>query len=103
MISDPAWLTVAADGQLSGVPADADTGQNEFTVRATNESGFFDDTTLKIYVANRYTGELGLVDLANFASRWLDFDCGTCGGTDLNGDGDTDMEDMAIFAGYWLK
>jgi hypothetical protein len=103
LISDPAWLTVAADGQLSGVPADADTGQNEFTVRATNESGFFDDTTLKIYVANRYTGELGLVDLANFASRWLDFDCGTCGGTDLNGDGDTDMEDMAIFAGYWLK
>ncbi|MCK4999110.1 MAG: hypothetical protein KAS23_06235, partial [Anaerohalosphaera sp.] len=31
------WLDVAADGTLSGVPGDMDTGVNHFTIRATDE------------------------------------------------------------------
>ena len=103
LISGPSWLSVATDGQLSGVPADGDTGSNVFTVRVTDDEGLYDDATLNIYVFNRYTGELGFSDFAKFAERWLDTGCGSCGGAELDGDGDVDIYDMAIFAGLWLK
>ena len=103
LVSAPSWLTVASDGQLSGIAADDDTGSNAFTVRVTDDDGLYDDAILNVYAAGRYTGELGLSDLTAFAGRWLDTDCGTCGGTDLNNDGDVNMQDWAIFAGYWLK
>ena len=102
-ISGPSWLTVAPDGQLSGVAADGDTGPNEFVVRVTDSEGFYDEATMDIYVFIRFTGELGLSDLAAFAPQWLGTDCGACGGTDLDGDGDNDLADWAIFSGYWLK
>jgi autotransporter-associated beta strand protein len=35
----PAWLTVAADGSLSGKPTPGDGGTNYFTVRATDAAG----------------------------------------------------------------
>jgi hypothetical protein len=41
--------------------------------------------------------------LGVFAAWWLGSDCDICGGVDLDGDSDVDMEDWAIFAGYWLK
>ena len=103
LVSAPTWLTVASDGQLSGIPKDSNTSSNAFTVRVTDDGGLYDDATLNIYVAGRYTGELGMSDLAVFAAQWLDTGCGVCGGTDLDDDGDNDMNDWAIFAGYWLK
>jgi len=103
LVSAPSWLTIASDGQLSGVPKDSNTTSNTFTVRVTDAAGLYDDATLNIYVAGRFTGELGLSDLTAFAARWLDTSCGSCG-ADLDGDGDNiDMQDWAIFAGYWLK
>jgi alpha-glucosidase len=46
----PAWLTVAADGGLSGTPAPTDVGTNTFSVRVTDSQGMSSDTTLLITV-----------------------------------------------------
>jgi Concanavalin A-like lectin/glucanases superfamily/Putative Ig domain len=49
-VSGPAWLRVAADGGLSGIPGQADAGTNSFVVRATDLGGFSDETTLQLAV-----------------------------------------------------
>ncbi len=49
-ISGPAWLSVAADGTLSGTPGAADVGANTFVVRVTDLAGAFADATLAITV-----------------------------------------------------
>jgi fibronectin type 3 domain-containing protein len=49
-ISGPAWLTVAADGTLSGSPSAGDAGVSTFTVRVTDASGAFSDIALSITV-----------------------------------------------------
>lgn len=46
----PAWLEVASDGLLSGTPAAGDVGTCEFTLRATDNGGYFAETTLRIDV-----------------------------------------------------
>ncbi len=46
----PSWLTVAADGTLSGTPAISDGGPNEFTVRATDADGLHAEATVQIHV-----------------------------------------------------
>lgn len=48
----PAWLVIAADGSLSGVPANADVGPNLFTIRVTDAAGAHAETSLAITVAN---------------------------------------------------
>jgi hypothetical protein len=48
--SGPAWLSVAPDGQLSGVPGLGDGGLNSFVVRVTDSENFFAETTLEITV-----------------------------------------------------
>jgi autotransporter-associated beta strand protein len=50
-VSGPEWLNVRKDGSLFGVPGSGDTGNNTFTVRATDESEVFGETTLLITVA----------------------------------------------------
>jgi hypothetical protein len=45
----PAWLSVAADGTLSGTPSASDTGSNTFTVVATDSDGST-STTLTVPV-----------------------------------------------------
>jgi hypothetical protein len=47
----PAWLSVAADGSLSGTPANSDVGANAFTVQVTATGGS-DNATLNITVLN---------------------------------------------------
>ncbi|WP_020684023.1 putative Ig domain-containing protein [Rubritalea marina] len=47
--SGPAWLNIAADGTLSGVPGIGDGGINSFTVQA-NSNGGSDTTTLELNV-----------------------------------------------------
>ncbi|RYD22506.1 MAG: hypothetical protein EOP88_07790, partial [Verrucomicrobiaceae bacterium] len=46
----PLWLSVAADGSLSGTPGVADVGSNVFTVRVTDAVGAFDEAVLNITV-----------------------------------------------------
>lgn len=47
-ISGPAWLSVAADGTLSGTPAQSDSGTATFVVRVTDMNGAFGDATMTI-------------------------------------------------------
>lgn len=48
--SGPAWLSVAADGSLTGTPPLGAAGLNQFVVRATDPGGMFGETTLRITV-----------------------------------------------------
>lgn len=50
-MSGPAWLAVAADGSLTGVPGATDGGLNTFLVRAMNSTGALHTTMLQISVA----------------------------------------------------
>jgi hypothetical protein len=49
-VSGPAWLNVAANGALSGVPANSDANTNLFVVSATDTGGLSNTATLYIYV-----------------------------------------------------
>ncbi|MCE5185905.1 MAG: putative Ig domain-containing protein [Planctomycetaceae bacterium] len=49
-VSGPAWLTVAANGTISGTPAAADRGENAFVARVTDPAGAADDVTIYITV-----------------------------------------------------
>ena len=49
-VSGPAWLSVAANGGLSGTPFSGDTGPNSFVVRATDPGGLSGTATLNITV-----------------------------------------------------
>jgi hypothetical protein len=51
-VSGPAWLSVASNGALSGLPVNGDVGANSFTVRVTDGLGVSDDAVLNISVAN---------------------------------------------------
>lgn len=50
-VSGPAWLNVAEDGSLFGVPGSGDTGTNAFVVRATDQAGAFAESPLTISIA----------------------------------------------------
>ena len=49
-VSGPAWLNVAADGTLSGIPANTDANTNLFVVSVTDTGGLSNTATLYIYV-----------------------------------------------------
>ncbi|HEX7261058.1 MAG TPA: putative Ig domain-containing protein, partial [Luteolibacter sp.] len=49
-VSGPAWLSVAANGGLTGVPPSGSGGLNTFVVRATDGSSATDDAELRINV-----------------------------------------------------
>ncbi|MHC4989153.1 MAG: hypothetical protein ACYTFX_11770, partial [Planctomycetota bacterium] len=95
--------TVASDGTLGGTPGDSDTNDvpNVFTVEVSATGGSA-TATLNIEVLNTYSGAGGMEDLAGLAAQWLTFDCGTCDGADLSGEGNVTLSDFAIFAGNWL-
>lgn len=48
--SGPAWLRVAEDGALSGVPTLADVGLNRFSIRVTDAAGLSAETRLELRV-----------------------------------------------------
>ena len=107
----PLWLTVAANGVLSGIPSDMDVSDNTFTITATDTHGDFNEAILEISVLNSFTGELGLTDLAALVSRWLNDGCDDiagdasdwCYGTDLDQSGQVNGFDFSILGGNWLK
>jgi hypothetical protein len=49
-LSGPTWLTVAANGSLTGTPGPGDLGTNTLSVRVTDSTGFSDDATVQIFV-----------------------------------------------------
>ena len=49
-VSGPAWLTVAANGALSGIPGAGDLGVNSFTIRVTDPVGHWDEAVMRIAV-----------------------------------------------------
>ncbi|HEX7262155.1 MAG TPA: autotransporter-associated beta strand repeat-containing protein, partial [Luteolibacter sp.] len=51
-LAGPAWLSVAANGSLSGTPSNNDVGINHFTVQVTDSFGAQDTATLSVTVAN---------------------------------------------------
>lgn len=51
-VAGPAWLAVAADGTLSGTPANADVGLNSWTVEVNDGHGGADQAALQIMVVN---------------------------------------------------
>jgi hypothetical protein len=48
--SGPAWLSVAANGFISGTPVSSDVGPNSFLVRAADNSGAFNNATMNLTV-----------------------------------------------------
>jgi hypothetical protein len=49
-----------------------------------------------------YSGGVDFVDFAMFAPYWQEKDCGSCGGADLTGDGNVDLNDLREFVANWL-
>ncbi|HML75264.1 MAG TPA: metallophosphoesterase [Anaerohalosphaeraceae bacterium] len=104
-VAGPSWLQVSADGILTGTPLNTNAGLNHFVIRCENTHNNYDQATLNIRVNNLYDGEEGLADFVEFARHWGDSECldaPSCGGADLNGDKDVDMDDLNIFALRWL-
>jgi regulation of enolase protein 1 (concanavalin A-like superfamily) len=89
----PAWLSVAADGTLSGTPGGGSTGVNAFTVRVTDQGGFFAEATMNITVttsmpAGWTAGDIGSTGLAGSASESAGTFTVTGSGSDINGTAD---------------
>lgn len=61
-LSGPAWLSVGADGSLSGTPGAGDTAENLFTIQATSLGGS-DTTQLKIQVQAASDNLIGTIDM----------------------------------------
>jgi hypothetical protein len=101
-VSGPAWLNVAPDGALSGIPRDSDVGENTFTVRVTDTGGLYDTAAMTIQVNNTYSGTQGMPDLLGFAAQWLTFDCALCGGANLDGINGVTLSDFSVLAKNWL-
>jgi O-glycosyl hydrolase len=71
-VSGPAWLSLAADGTLTGTPASGDVGANSFTVQVDDANGGSDTATLNITVEGiiLWLAEFVEVDFNDFESGW---------------------------------
>jgi len=49
-----------------------------------------------------FSGCVNFADYALVAVRWLETGCGTCGGADLTGEGDVNLDDVRRFVRNWL-
>jgi predicted outer membrane repeat protein len=47
-------------------------------------------------------GSVGLGDMPSLGDYWLLTDCGACGGADLDGDHDVDLQDLLLMIENWL-
>jgi len=102
-VSGPAWLSIAANGDLSGTPTQNEVGGNSWTVSVTDGLSTPVEATVNITVLEIYDGENGLEDLAKISRLWLQTACGYCQGSDLNYDGDVGIDDLRIMAERWLS
>ncbi len=81
--SGPAWLSVAANGSLSGTPASANIGTNSFTVGVSDGKGGSDSATLQITVVAALAAPTNLAAASTLAKRidlsWTDNSSGESG------------------------
>jgi hypothetical protein len=70
-VSGPAWLSVAANGDLSGTPTNSDVGANAFTVQV-DATGGSDTATLNITVINTNDAPTFTVDPINKPNATVD-------------------------------
>ncbi len=109
-VSGPSWLSVAADGSLSGTPATGDAGFNTFTVRVDDtDDGFATATLLVTVLTDLPTGSMSwgtvwkyLDDGSNQGTAWRSptfDDTSWASGAGQLGFGDSD-ETTSLNAGY---
>lgn len=98
-LNGPAWLSVAADGALSGVPGAADIGTNSFVVRVTDPAGASSDAQLQIIVvAPPPNGPVAYWTFTDAGAANDGFLPGNGARADLDGDGAMDADDFRIGA-----
>ena len=69
-VGGPAWLTLAPDGRIYGLPAAGDGGINRFLVRVTDASGLGTDAVMNITVpADRF--RMGNLNALRNITGWL--------------------------------
>lgn len=104
--SGPQWLEISSNGTLSGIPRNADVGENLFFVQVQNQMNLSDTAVMTIWVDDVYSGASGLDDLSGLADHWLDTDCPdspACNGADLDNDRAVTLSDFLIFSQNWLS
>jgi uncharacterized repeat protein (TIGR03803 family) len=71
-VSGPIWLNVAANGMLSGTPADSDVGTNMFLISVTDSAGLSDTATmfLKVNGAPSFTSDPFTEPAVNVGQRY---------------------------------
>ena len=103
----PGWLSVAGNGGLSGTPANADVGNNVFTIQV-DATGGSDTATLNITVYGSADingdGVFNLEDFGLIARNWQNACSGPtwCDGADLDISGTVEIADLQAFAASWL-
>ena len=55
-----------------------------------------------VQIAVPLHGKRGYPDFAIFAQYWQENNCGLCGGADVTGDGNVNIDDLTVFAAIWL-
>ncbi|MEM7673379.1 MAG: Ig-like domain-containing protein [Verrucomicrobiota bacterium] len=68
--SGPGWLSVAADGTLSGSPSAADIGSNIFSVEVSNTNGESDTATMTILVVSSEVSPIQFDDFNSGFGNW---------------------------------
>ena len=102
ILDGPVWLESEIDGTLRGIPTQDDAGQNSAIIRFVDSLGNSDISNIVLSVFLQRDGSRGFEDYAVFASYWMQKDCGVCGGTDLDDNGEVDIYDLRIIAENWL-
>ncbi len=70
-VSGPAWLAVAANGGLSGIPVSTNYGTNSFVVKATDPAGLFATAAMNLAVTSADPINLAVAfDGANLSLNW---------------------------------
>jgi hypothetical protein len=81
--SGPAWLSVASNGALSGIPSGGDIGLNTFVVSVSDGRGGSDTATLQVTVVGSLTAPTNLLATAvavrTIALTWTDNSAGENG------------------------
>jgi hypothetical protein len=96
-LNGPAWLSIAANGTLSGVPGAADIGTNSFIVRVADPSGASSDAELQIVVINPPpNGPVAYWTFADAGAVNGGFLPGNGSRADLNSNGAMDTNDFRI-------
>ena len=70
-LTGPAWLAVSADGAVSGIPTDADIGDNNFVVSLADTNGFFASATMNLSVNSN---QPPFFTASSFSEPWANVD-----------------------------